>query len=260
MTLVDKIPDTMTHLNLEPAHPLAQINLYAQCTTLTRRQDDVVQTYIVDDKMIATLFAPARSISTGFMPPHILAWGIDAQETEWVVAYFKPAVREVVLRDGGKTERLTLPFPGCILRGRGRSYAIWAVKRRPQNANAPLYRFPAPNVHTRGAICAGGATFPKASIATMDAALDTFFTSAFNDHLAGNVIRGGKLLDLWRALADKRALEDRRALASEAERANTHTGQKTAPMPASKRRHRKPKAVRFPTDRLIRAGRLKEIL
>jgi hypothetical protein len=212
---------------------------------LTRRQNDVVQTYIVDDKTIATLFAPARSISTGFMPPDILAWGIDAQETEWVVAYFKPAVREVVLRDGGKTERLTLPFPGCVLRGRGRSYAIWAVKRRPRNANAPLYRFPAPNVHARGAICAGGAAFPQASIATMDAALDTFFTSAFNDHLAGDSIHGGKLLDLWRALHEQRALADKRALA------NQQTSQS---------KHRKPKASRFPTDRLIRTGRLKEIL
>jgi hypothetical protein len=94
----------------------------------------------------------------------------------------------------------------------------------------------------------------------MDAALDTFFTSAFNDHLAGDVIHGGKLLDLWRTLHEQRTLDDKRAFANEPEHANTQTSQKTTPLPASNHKHRKPKAQRFPTDRLIRAGRLKEIL
>lgn len=253
----------MTHLNLEPVQPLVQINLYAHCTTLTRTEGDAVQTYLVDDKTIANLFAPARSIATGFLPPHILAWGMDAQESEWVVAYFKPAVRDVVLRNGGKTERLTLPFPGCVLRGHGRSYAIWAVKRRPQNANALLYRFPAPNVHGNGAICNGSATFPQASLATIDTALDTFFTSAFNDHLAGEAIHDGKLLDLWRALHMQRALDDKRSLDDKQALANEQTSQALAQLPESKHqhsKHSKPKAQRFPTDRLIRAGRLQEIL
>ena len=223
---------------LEPAQPLVQINLYPQCTTLTRRDGDTVQTYIVADKTVADLFAPARSIATGFIPQHILAWGVDAQETEWVVAYFKPAVREIILRDGRQTERLTLPFPGCVLRGRGRSYAIWAVKRRPQNANALLYRFPAPNVYSDGAICTGNASFPQASITTIDKAVETFFASAFNDHLAGTVIHGGKLFDLWRALANKQA---------------------PAQVPEPNAKRCKIVAQRFPTHRLIYAGRLKEI-
>ncbi|MCO5193136.1 MAG: prokaryotic E2 ligase family D protein [Anaerolineae bacterium] len=141
-----------------------------------------------------------------------------------------------------------------MLRGHGRSHAIWAVKRRPQNANALLYRFPAPNVHGNGAICNGSATFPQASLATIDTALDTFFTSAFNDHLAGDVVHGGNLLDLWRSLHMQRALADKQAPANEQ---ITH---ESAQKPDSNRRHHIPKALRFPTDRLIRAGRLKEIL
>jgi PRTRC genetic system protein B len=135
--------------------------------------------------------------STGLLPADCLFWQHTGQGDR-LGLWLSPARR--TLRFGGHIPALTLPLPGLVFVGRGRSYWLYAATRRPEKGDR-LYCAPLPNVHQNGSICTGTVKFPACSAATIRADADLFFESEFNyDLLLGNVAGNGNPANALRAL------------------------------------------------------------
>lgn len=141
-------------------------------------------------------------LSTGLLPANTLFWRqVGGMEC---LAIFVPPRRWQTMANG---QSYSLPLPGMVFMGWGNQYTVYAVKKRPESINAPLYHLPVPNVNGHGRICLGNAPFPTASRETMAAALHLFMEgSQFNHDNSQNRCRSfpENTLDLWRQLQGKR--------------------------------------------------------
>lgn len=75
------------------------------------------------------------------------------------VVEYRPPQKTGLYLDGAEAA-LLIPLPGLVLirtaaAGRLPSYEVYAVKKRPETLDAPLYHAPLPNVFASGAICWG---------------------------------------------------------------------------------------------------------
>lgn len=190
----------------ENLQPLIQINCYPDITTLTRLEaPDRLCTYRIQLEDLA-LHLNHIQLHSGFLPSNVLAWGIEQQD-ERVVWYVPRGRYEIQIKQNGAVTALRIPLPAAILVGKGTTYHVFAVKRKPKTVTANLYHFPAPNVSDRGNICHGSATFPSASIANMPTAWQTFVQSAFSPHWVTQCCKSEpqNVIRLWQKLHDAQA-------------------------------------------------------
>ena len=181
------------------ATPRVSVTLTDESIYLSRYDDRGERTacYPVTAADVAACFSTFGS-STGLLPADTLFWQHTAQGDR--LALWLPPARRT-LRFGGRIAPLTMPVPGLVFVGRGRSYWLYAALRRPEGRDQ-LYCAPLPNVHANGAICAGSVKFPACTVATVRAAADLFFESEFNyDLLLGNVTAAGNAVKVLRGLA-----------------------------------------------------------
>ena len=115
---------------------------------------------------------------TGWLAPGIVRAGYG-KHGDWFVLYAAPQKVTIQLQELGS---VTIPTPGLVLAGAGRSYHLWALKE-PFSPQARLYDAPFPNVHGGGQICWGNNTPPLASPVNAQTAWRLFFESPFNSHL-----------------------------------------------------------------------------
>lgn len=142
------------------------------------------------------------TLASGFLPPHTLFWKQQAQTT--TLGVYVPA-RYWQVRTEKK--RYQIPMPPLVFVGRGRSYSIYAVKKRPSVPHTPLFHLPAPNVFDTGNICVGNTPFPACSARTLDQALTLFWEgSNFNSHLSQKKCNSypRDVRQLWRQLDGKK--------------------------------------------------------
>ena len=146
-------------------------------------------------------------LSTGLLPHNTLFWGQEGGE-ERIAIYVPPRQWRPIAYE----RHYRLPMPGMIFSGKGRQYAIFAVKQKPKTLEAPLYHLPVPNVDGDGRICLGQAPFPLAGRKSIYNALKLFMEgSRFNHDNSRQrcVSFPDNTLDLWTRLdGQKRFLLD----------------------------------------------------
>lgn len=161
-------------------------------------------TFLVDPDDLAARLA-GLDLTSGLLPHNCLFWQKRGGR-ERIGVYVEPGAWE--LRVDSEIPNRLVPLPGFVFVGHGVNYNLWAVKERPANADAELFAAPVPNLDGRGA-CAGSVDFPKAGPETIWQAVDLFFESGFNAHLANgkSVKYPESVLRMWRVLDRCRAVE-----------------------------------------------------
>jgi PRTRC genetic system protein B len=169
---------------------------------------------LLDVDAVHAAFQP-MPMSSGWLPPGSLRFGIDATGQRWISIAIPPATRQISIIDNDLgQQQLEVPLPGLIFTGLGRNYWIWAVKSREIGPTTELYHAPLSNVSSQGSICFGANQIPVADETTMLPALSLFLESPFNGHLAASKSRTHQgdirflLQDLARRKASQFPLEE----------------------------------------------------
>ena len=174
--------------------------------TMTRYVGDGTVTHPVTAAQIATVLDKTRQrVSSGWLPPNILNWSIEADNRVRCVAHFEATIVAVHVSD--EAEPWQLPMPPTVMIGHGQSWRIYAYQETETIApDTTLCHCPAPNVSASGGnICQGNTPFPKAAPKTMAQAYAVFWGSQFNAHWSTGKCHShpDNVLDLWRTLKGK---------------------------------------------------------
>ena len=167
---------------------------------MSRYGETAVTSYPVSALDVAAACTKLTAAS-GFLPANTLFWRQNGRVA--ALGIYVPARRWTVQTPAATRQ---IPLPPLVFAGEGRSYLIFAVKRRPQDGQAQLYHAPCPNVGENGRICAGNTPFPVCSEQTIDSALTLFMTgSYFNNHQAAYKCRAfpDDVRQLWAQLEGK---------------------------------------------------------
>ncbi|MCC6567522.1 MAG: hypothetical protein IT298_17330 [Chloroflexi bacterium] len=170
--------------------PSLTLSFYSFGLMLRRADGETVTEYPVDPAQVAVALAAKVSFDTGLLGGNTLLVRQDGVKK--TVVEYRPPGKTGLFLDGSDTA-LRLPLPGLILirttaEGKTPQYAVYAVKRRPEARDTPLFHAPLPNVFGSGAICWG--TVPRVdATAQRDSSLAADWTmllgSVFGDHAVG---------------------------------------------------------------------------
>ena len=137
--------------------PSLSLQFYSFGMTLRKRDGDIITEYPVSPEQAASALAAKMTFTTGLLSTDTLyVW--QEGGTQVVAEYRKPQLTGVFLE--GSETAVRVPLPGMVLirvtRHQQRpDYKLYAVKRRPNTLDVPLYHAPIPNVFTSGSICWG---------------------------------------------------------------------------------------------------------
>lgn len=147
------------------------------------------------------------TLGSGLLPRNCLFWQkVGGQER--LAIFVEPKVWAVSVEREKKTWHV--PMPGLVLVGQAQKYQMYATKEQQWPVgDTPLYHAPCPNVWGDRGVCTGNAPFPVAGVGTIWQALEVFFSSGFNTHLAGGKSKRFRddILGQWRALDEANAGE-----------------------------------------------------
>jgi len=140
-----------------------------------------------DPAQVALALAAKVTFDTGLISGNTLL--VRQNGVKRTVVDYRPPQKTGLFLDGSETA-LRVPLPGMILirvttDDKAPQYAVFAVKRRPENFDTPLFHAPIPNVFSSGSICWG--TVPRVEDAALHgSSLANDWTmllgSAFGDH------------------------------------------------------------------------------
>ncbi|CAG0970381.1 hypothetical protein ANAEL_01145 [Anaerolineales bacterium] len=108
------------------------------------------------------------------------------------IVEYRPPQKTVLFLDGSETA-LHVPLPGLVMirvtaEDKAPVYGVYAIKRRPETLDTPLFHAPLPNVFGSGAIC-WGTVQRVTDTALRSAGLAEDWTmllgSSFGDHAVG---------------------------------------------------------------------------
>lgn len=157
---------------------------------LRKQEGELATEYPVDPAQIALALAAKVTFDTGLLTGNTLLVRQDGVKR--TVVDYRPPHKTGLFLDGSETA-LRVPLPGLILirvttDDKAPQYGVFAVKRRPENLDIPLFHAPIPNVFSSGSICWG--TVPRVEDAALrgsSLANDWMMLlgSAFGDHAVG---------------------------------------------------------------------------
>lgn len=157
------------------------------------------ETFAVDPADVAAAISNV-TLGSGLQPRNTLFWQkVGGQDR--LAIFVEPKIWPVSVEREQKT--WYVPMPGLVFVGQGQRYQMYATKEQYWPvAETPLFNAPCPNVWGDRGVCTGSAPFPVASTKTIWQAVEVFFTSGFNNHLAGGKSKQFKddILGHWRAL------------------------------------------------------------
>lgn len=139
---------------------------------------------------VARAFREIHS-DTGWLDRRILRYR-ETPDGNAVISYEPGCVRTIsVARDGGVTERVTLPLPTLILLGAGKDYHLWAASGNRVTRSTRLSLAPLPNIGAgiRGKVCFGNNEVPEVRPDSLDAVWKLIFDTPFNRDQAGGKCR-----------------------------------------------------------------------
>lgn len=136
--------------------PSLSLNFYSFGVTLSKQEDGKQTEYPVDPAQIAVALSAKITFSTGLLSENTL-YVHQSGLTKTIVEYRPPQMTGVFLDDSDIPLRIPLPPLVMIRRTRDdlATYNVYAVKKRPQSLDAPLFNPPLPNVFNSGSVCWG---------------------------------------------------------------------------------------------------------
>ncbi|MBW7880996.1 MAG: hypothetical protein H3C32_17005 [Anaerolineae bacterium] len=194
--------------------PSLTLSFYSFGVMLRKADGETVTEYPVDPAQVAATLAAKVTFDTGLLGGNTLLVRQDGVQRT-IVEYRPPQIAGLFLE--GSEAALRVPLPGLILirttaEGKTPQYAVYAVKRRPEAHDTPLFHAPLPNVFSSGAICWG--TVPRVDAAALrDSSLAADWTmllgSVFGDHAVGGKSKR-EPRDVRKLLVDLEARKARR--------------------------------------------------
>jgi hypothetical protein len=188
MTASDLTGRALTAALTEP--PSLILSFYSYGVMLRKQEGSIMQEYPVDPAQIALALAAKVTFDTGLLGGNTLLVRQDGLKK--LIVEYRPPMKTGLFLDGSETA-LRVPLPGLVLirstnDNSTPQYAVYAVKRRPEKLEVPLFHTPLPNVFGTGSICWG--TVPKVDAdALRGSSLANDWTillgSAFGDHACG---------------------------------------------------------------------------
>jgi hypothetical protein len=170
--------------------PSLILSFYSYGVLLRKQEGELVTEYPVDPAQIALALAAKVTFDTGLLGGDTLL--VRQNGVKRTVVDYRSPQKTGLFLDGSETA-LRVPLPGMILirvttDDKAPQYGVFAVKRRPENLDTPLFHAPIPNVFSSGSICWG--TVPRVEDAALrGSALADDWTmllgSAFGDHAVG---------------------------------------------------------------------------
>ena len=150
----------------------------------------MITEFPVDPAQVALALAAKVTFDTGLLSGNTLL--VRQDSVKKLVVEYRPPAKTGLFIDGSETA-LRVPLPGLVLiraasDDKTPQYAVYAVKRRPEKLDIPLFHAPLPNVFNSGSICWG--TVPRVEDAALrGSSLANDWTmllgSAFGDHAVG---------------------------------------------------------------------------
>jgi hypothetical protein len=175
--------------------PSLILSFYSFGVMLRKQEGELVTEYPVDPAQIALALAAKVTFDTGLLGGNTLLVRQDGVKK--TIVEYRPPQRTGLFLDGSETA-LRVPLPGLVMirvttEGRAPQYGVYAVKRRPDSMDIPLFHAPIPNVFGSGAICWG--TVPRVEDAVLrGSSLANDWTmllgSVFGDHAVGGKSKG----------------------------------------------------------------------
>lgn len=170
--------------------PSLILSFYSFGVMLRKQEGELVTEFPVDPAQIALTLAAKVTFDTGLLDGNTLLVRQDGVKR--TVVEYRPPQKTGLFLDGSESA-LRVPLPGLIMirvttEGKAPQYGVYAVKRRPDSMDIPLFHAPIPNVFGSGAICWG--TVPRVEDAALrgsSLANDWMMLlgSSFGDHAVG---------------------------------------------------------------------------
>ncbi|NUQ05920.1 MAG: hypothetical protein HUU31_18665 [Anaerolineae bacterium] len=137
--------------------PSLMLSFYSFGVMLCKQEGSVIHEYPVDPAQIALALAAKVTFDTGLLSGNTLLVRQDGVKR--TVVEYRPPQKTGVYLEGSETA-LRVPLPGLVMvrtttDGSAPQYGVFAVKRRPDRLDVPLFHAPIPNVFGSGAICWG---------------------------------------------------------------------------------------------------------
>ncbi len=170
--------------------PSLILSFYSFGVMLRKTENEQTTEYPVDPGQIALALAAKVTFDPGLLNGNTLLVRQDGLK-KTIVEYRRPQMTGLYF--DGSDAPLRVPLPGLILirvtaDDKTPQYGVFAVKKRPETFDTPLYLAPIPNVFSSGAICWG--TVQRVTDAALrDTSLSDdwmmLLGSSFGDHATG---------------------------------------------------------------------------
>ena len=163
--------------------PQLVLTFYSYGIMLRKQTESGYAEYPVDAAQIAQALSAKIHFDTGLMSDDVLLVQREGLR-ELVISYRKPQKTGIWLE--GSSEPLRVPLPGLVLirthTGSSPSYKLFAVKKRPETLDIPLFHAPLPNVFGSGGICWGNVALHVEQGASLAEDWKLLLGSAFGSH------------------------------------------------------------------------------
>ena len=174
--------------------PSLILSFYSYGIMLRKQEGTLVTEYPIDPAQLALALAAKVTFDTGLLGGNTLLVRQDGVKK--TIVEYRPPQKTGIFLDGSEVA-LRVPLPGLVLirvttEDKAPQYGVYAVKRRPENTDIPLFHAPIPNVFGSGGICWG--TVPRVEDTALRSswlAADFMMLlgSAFGDHAVGGKSR-----------------------------------------------------------------------
>lgn len=142
--------------------------------------------YPVDPAQIALALSAKVGFDTGLLTGNTLL--VRYEGVKKTVVEYRPPGKTGLYFEGSETP-LRVPLPGMLMirmtaEDKSPQYQVYAVKKRPDKMDTPLFHLPLPNVFTSGSICWGTASASETALKSCSLVEDwaVFLGSRFGDH------------------------------------------------------------------------------
>ncbi len=170
--------------------PSLTLAFYSFGVMLRKTDGEVTTEFPVDPAQVALALAAKVTFDTGLLGGNTMLVRQDGVKR--TVVDYRPPQKTGVFLDGSETV-LRVPLPGLVMirlttDEKAPQYGVYAVKRRPEKLDMPLFHAPLPNVFGSGAICWGTVqrvTDTALRAATLAEDWTMLLGSSFGDHAVG---------------------------------------------------------------------------
>ena len=140
-----------------------RLDFYESTLVLQHFNNGVITTRQVSAAAVTDALTRNIVVASGLLPKETLWWK-NTGNGPLVALWVPPRVQAVAMQDKAfeAPTRLRVPMPGAVfLCAPGQPPWVFAVKRRPQSATDPVFKFPSFNVFKDGCVCSGTHTWSQ---------------------------------------------------------------------------------------------------